>query len=106
MVTLVGLMSLVRGFTHTPRVGKLTISRFLFTYLVPLAPVLFAWDGMVSAVRTYTPEELLAMARGATDDAAGGAAGGYEWEAGRFEVDGPYGPMPTTYLVGMPTNRR
>jgi hypothetical protein len=99
MIALVGLVSLVRGFTHTPRVGRLTFGRFVFTYLCPLAPAMFAWDGMVSAARTYTPDELLALSRSVT-------FGGYVWEAGRFETSGPYGQMPTTYLVGRPGEAR
>lgn len=96
MTALVGLMSFIRGFTHTHRVGNLSASRLLLTYLLPLAPAVFAWDGMVSALRTYTPAELRALAANVNQD-------GYEWEAGRFEVNGPYGPMPTTYLIGFPT---
>jgi len=95
MVALVGLMSFVRGFTHTPRVGRLTVQRFLVTYLVPLAPAIFAWDGSVSAMRTYTAAELLELARSIPNDE-------YEWEAGRFDVGGPFGLMPTTYLIGRP----
>jgi hypothetical protein len=38
-------------------------SRILWTYCVPLIPILFAWDGTVSALRAYTPEELLALAK-------------------------------------------
>jgi hypothetical protein len=64
--------------------------------VIPLAPALFAWDGMVSALRTYTPRELRALAASVSQD-------GYEWESGRFEVNGPYGKMPTTYLLGFPT---
>jgi hypothetical protein len=95
MVALVGLMSFLRGFTHTARVGRLTFQRFAVTYLLPLAPAIFAWDGSVSAMRTYTADELLALARSISID-------GYEWEAGRFDVGGPYGLMPTTYLFGRP----
>lgn len=96
MITLLGLVSFLRGFTHTPRVGRLTAARFLVTYVVPIAPAIFAWDGMVSALRTYTPDELhaLAMSVGSHD---------YRWEAGRFDVMGPYGAMPTIYLIGRPT---
>lgn len=94
-VVLVGIMSLVRGLTHTPRVGTPTAARLAVTYLLPLAPLILAWDGMVSALRTYTPEELRALAGG-----AGGSE--YSWESGRFEVSGPLGPMPTTYLIGLP----
>jgi hypothetical protein len=95
MATLLAVVSLIRGFTHTPRVGELTWRRFLVTYLVPLAPLMFAWDGLVSVLRSYTVDELRSLAAGVDGQ-------DYEWEAGRFEVAGPFGSMPTTYLVGMP----
>jgi hypothetical protein len=95
MMALVGPISLLRGFTHTPRVGRLTVGRFLFTYVLPLSPAMFAWDGFVSAIRTYTADELMEFARSVP-------ATRYEWEAGRFDVPGPFGPMPTTYLTGEP----
>lgn len=96
MVALLGVMSLLRGFTHTPRIGRLTPSRFFFTYMLPLAPLVFAWDGMVSALRTYTPDELGSLAASTSEGT------NYRWEAGRFETPGPYGPMPTLYLIGVP----
>jgi hypothetical protein len=65
------------------------------TYVLPLAPAMFAWDGAVSSLRSYTADELLALAHAVTTRP-------YEWEAGRFDVSGPYGVMPTTYLVGLP----
>jgi hypothetical protein len=95
MVMLVGLMSFLRGFTHTHRVGRLTVARFLLTYVLPLAPALFAWDGAVSTIRMYTPDELLELARSIPSRQ-------HQWEAGRFDVPGPFGPMPTTYLIGVP----
>ena len=94
MMTLVGLISFLRGFSHAHRIGPMTPSRALFTYLIPLAPAMFGWDGAVSTLRTYTASELLALARSTAE--------GYDWNAGRFDVDGPYGPMPTTYLTGAP----
>jgi len=94
-VALIGVMSLVRGFTHTPRVGNLTLARLFLTYMVPLAPAVFAWDGMVSALRTYTQAELRDLALSVQRN-------GFSWEWGRFDIPGPYGPMPTTYLVGIP----
>ena len=98
MVTLMAVATFVRGLTHTPIVGRLTLQRFLFTYVCPVAPAIFAWDGAVSALRSYTAEELLALARSATN-------AGYEWEAGTFDVRGPYGRMPTTYLIGSPNTK-
>lgn len=98
MVALVGVMSFLRGLTHTPIVGPFTLKRLLTTYVLPLAPAVFAWDGSVSALRTYTAPELLGLAR-SVDSA------GYEWEAGRFDVAGPFGLMPTIYLTGHSSER-
>jgi hypothetical protein len=95
MLALIGVMSFVRGFTHTPSVGRLTAGRFVLTYLCPLAPLVFAWDGAVSVMRSYTPAELLEIARSVP-------GADYNWKTGRFEVSGPYGPMPTTYILGFP----
>lgn len=95
MMALVGTMSFLRGFTHAHRVGRLTPSRFLFSYLVPIAPAMFGWDGFVSTLRTYRAEELLTLAKAVE-------AVRYEWRAGRFDTPGPYGSMPTTYLTGIP----
>lgn len=61
----------------TPRVRPFRWSRLFWTYLVPAIPALFAWDGTVSALRAYTPEELLVLARGVP------GAERYEWEANR-----------------------
>jgi hypothetical protein len=95
MSVLVGLMSFLRGLTHTHRVGKLTFGRALWTYVLPVAPAMFAWDGAVSALRMYTAGELLELAKNVDPTQ-------YEWQAGRFDIRGPFGPMPTTYLTGVP----
>ena len=95
MFTLVGAMSFIRGLTHAHIVRPLTVARALTTYVVPVAPAMFAWDGMISTLRTYTADELLEIARSVADS-------GYSWDAGRFDVPGPYGQMPTTYLEGIP----
>jgi len=63
-------------------------SRIFFTYIVPLIPFLFAWDGCVSGIRSYTPEELLKMTREVT----GGNQ--YEWKVGRGRT--------ALYIIGWP----
>jgi hypothetical protein len=92
---LLGIGSFVRGLTHTPRVGRLTWSRFFFTYPLPIAPLMFAWDGAVSVLRSYTPAELSALAEGIVGN-------GYVWTVDRFQVRGPFGSVPTTCLIGYP----
>lgn len=66
-----------------------------FTYLVPALPIMLAFDGLVSCLRTYEPEELLAMGRE--------VAPHYEWRAGR--VRPPQGRLNVVYLVGIPPRR-
>lgn len=61
----------------TPLARPFRWSRVLLTYVLPLIPVLFAWDGTVSAMRAYTPEELLAETRALS------GAEAYRWESGR-----------------------
>ena len=72
-----------------PVVRPFRVSRLLFSYLPPLIPFVVAWDGTVSALRAYTPEELLAIAR----TVPGGSR--YEWRAERTGR--------ALYLTGIPT---
>jgi hypothetical protein len=71
-----------------PLVRPFRLSRLLLAYVPPLIPLVVAWDGTVSALRAYTPEELLAIAR----TVPGG--GSYEWRA---ESTGR-----ALYLTGVP----
>jgi hypothetical protein len=61
----------------TPLVRPFRWSRLAWTYLLPAIPIVFAWDGTVSALRAYLPEELLALARAVP----GGDR--YVWEVAR-----------------------
>lgn len=92
LVPLVSIPNLLMLFVVTwllvPLVRPLSLGRLVLTYLLPLVPILVAWDGTVSALRAYAPEELLEMAR----SAPGG--GTYDWEAGASG--------PAVYLVGKP----
>ncbi len=66
----------------------------LFTYVIPLIPLLVLWDGMVSCLRVYSPDELRELVNGLD---------GFEWDIGTFPLPFPgYG----TYLVGKPTGDR
>lgn len=67
------LMLFLLPFALVPIVRPLRASRWLLTYVLPLVPILFAWDGTVSALRAYSPEELLEIARAVP------GADAYEW---------------------------
>ena len=75
----------------TPRIRPFSWARLLFTYLVPLVPLLVLWDGVVSCLRTYRPEELRAF----TAD----LGGGYTWDIGTYRHRG----VSVTYVLGEPT---
>lgn len=57
-VTLLGLGCLVLPVVFVLWVG-LSWQRLLFTFLVPILPLLLCFDGVVSCIRTYSSKELM-----------------------------------------------
>lgn len=49
----------------TPLIRPFSLHRLLFTYLIPIVPFIVGWDGVVSVLRTYTPEEMLKLCNAA-----------------------------------------
>ncbi len=67
-------------------------SRFFYTYIIPLIPIFAFFDGIVSMLRIYTPEELLRLAEEAGENK-------FIWKSGRVKHwFGTY----VVYLVGYP----
>lgn len=79
---------------QTPKMKPLTLSRILWTYFVPIVPLLDIWDGFASNMRTYTPQELRELVRSVANHES------YQWEIGKLPVQGI--PTKITYLVGYP----
>jgi hypothetical protein len=42
----------------TPFIRPFKFGRIIFTYLIPIVPIFVLWDGIVSALRTYSVDEL------------------------------------------------
>lgn len=61
------VMSITALF-FTPFVRPLTWRQLLFTYVLPVVPLLYAWDGQASYVRTYATEDIHELI-GPTDEA-------------------------------------
>jgi hypothetical protein len=78
-------------FLVTPFIRPFKIGRIIFTYLIPLVPLFVWWDGIVSALRTYSPEEMHQLVKGLQDRA-------FEWKIGRVKS----GPGIILYLLGSP----
>ena len=83
------LLMPIFAWVLTPGMRPFRWSRLLLTYLIPLIPLVVLWDGMVSCLRTRTPQELLALTSSLPQ---------YEWMAG-------YGKgrwLAPVYLIGRP----
>lgn len=80
-------------FLCAPFIRPRTLSRFLWTYLLPLVPLAMCWDGAISLLRVYSVAELLALTAPLQRD-------DYVWEAGRVSSGAPL--LEFTYLVGHP----
>jgi hypothetical protein len=76
-----------------PRVKPRRALPLILTYLPPLLPLLIWWDGFASTLRTYTAEELRALA-------AEIAEPGYSWQV--TEVSVPGAPIPVLCMTGTP----
>lgn len=66
-------------------------SRFFWTYLPPVLPLVGTFDGIVSCLRAYSPDELRELVQGLDS---------YEWEIG--DIRGGWSPLRGTYLIGVP----
>jgi hypothetical protein len=77
----------------TPLIRPFRWSRLLWTYVLPIIPLVLLFDGVVSCLRTYRPQELREIIARLT-------ATEYQWELG--EHSGGLGGMPITYLIGYP----
>ena len=86
------IFSPVTLFLITPLIKPFKFSRIIFTYIIPILPLLVFWDGVVSCLRTYSPAELRTLIEGLE----GGAK--FEWTVGQVKS----GPSRITYLVGVP----
>ena len=81
-------------FVHTPRIRPFRWSRLLWTYLIPIIPLVLLFDGVVSCLRTYQPQELREIVAQLTPCQ-------YQWDIGELAT----GKMPVTYLIGYPKSR-
>ena len=77
----------------TPFFRPFRISRLIFTYLIPVIIFCTVWDGIISILRLYKPDELLRMAHEVEN-------GNYKWISGK--VRNKFG-MSIAYLIGYPT---
>ena len=74
----------------TPFIRPFKIGRIIFTYLVPIVPLLVLWDGVVSSLRTYSVEEMNGLIVSLNNKES------FNWEVGKVKS----GPGKILYLLG------
>ena len=93
LLLLAPLMTLVGYFLVTPFITPRTLSRFLWTYLIPIVPLATCWDGVVSLLRVYSVQELKELTEPFLSN-------DYIWETGHASTGTPL--FVFTYLLGYP----
>ena len=77
-----------------PMVRPRRLAALWLTYLPPLVPLAIWWDGFVSTLRSYRPEELRAIVQSLPPAA-------YDWTVEEL----PGGPLPVLAILGRPRSR-
>ena len=93
LLLLAPLMTLVSYPLITPFITPRTLSRFFWTYLVPIVPLATCWDGVISLLRVYSVQDLKEL----TDPLQ---CKDYTWETGQASTGTPL--FVFTYLLGYP----
>ena len=56
-----GVVGMLAAFLNPALTGRDRVSKAVFTYLIPLIPLVVAWDGLVSALRMHRPADVQSM---------------------------------------------
>ena len=73
----------------TLKVRPMTWQQIVFTYMIPIIPLCFAWDGSISNARTYTIKDMNVLLEDLQSD-------DYVWETGTIKGK----PSGKLYLMG------
>jgi hypothetical protein len=84
-------MNLIFFWALAPKLGPLSWQRIMFTYVIPVVPLVTAWDGFVSGLRSYTLSEMRQM----TERLEGA---NYVWSVGELKAE----RIAISYIIGHP----
>ena len=78
----------------TPLVKPLTIKQIIFTYVIPIIPICFAWDAVITSGRIYRLDDLAILLKDLGNE-------NYTWKKGIIK-----GESEKIYLIGCPESQR
>lgn len=84
------LLSPISVLFTTPFIRPFKIGRIIFTYIIPIVPLVVMWDGVVSSLRTYSVEELKAIVASLNNSET------YDWDINKVKS----GVGVVIYLLG------
>jgi len=87
------IILIVMSLIMTPFVKPLTARQLIFTYLIPIIPIFYAWDGQASMPRLYTQQDLNELLKGIQNT-------DYKWKNGIARKKN--GKKLGTFLIGLP----
>ncbi|MCI4670350.1 MAG: hypothetical protein MRZ79_19590 [Bacteroidia bacterium] len=87
------LILMVMVLFMTPFAKHVSFKQVIFTYLIPIIPIFYAWDGQASLPRMYSLDDYDILLEGLEGD-------DYKWEKGRAKNE--KGRATGTFLIGLP----
>ncbi|MFC2175849.1 hypothetical protein ACFLR1_02610 [Bacteroidota bacterium] len=84
------LFSPITLFLTTPFIKPFKLGRIVFTYFIPIVPLVVLWDGVVSSLRTYSLSEMNELVKSLKGTET------YNWEINKVKA----GPAVVLYLLG------
>ena len=85
----------IMAWIMTPFVKGLGWKQIIFTYLIPIIPLVYAWDGQASLMRTYTFKDIESMIDDFDEDQ-------YKWSIDAAEKSN--GKKQGYFIKGIPKN--
>ncbi|GAB1855990.1 hypothetical protein MHTCC0001_08250 [Flavobacteriaceae bacterium MHTCC 0001] len=86
---------IIMSLFMTPFSKNLTLAQVFFTYIVPIIPITYAWDGQASLMRTYTFDDIKALLSDIETP-------NYKWEMGDAVKEN--GKKLGYYVMGYPSD--
>ena len=77
----------------TPFIKPRSFKNIFWVNIIPIIPLIFTYDAIISHIRTYSPEDLKELVKGVKSE-------GYEWKIG--QVPSSLRSVKITYLIGCP----